>query len=205
LQEACNSLAKLDTTTFPKYEDFYSHLQGENVLEEESAAYQTLLARGCDSLEALSYLKIKEPPPAGAEIYAKLVEHWRSHNLKTWRDILVQYLEADIVPFANSVGNFLQFYLDKKIDIFKTFSSLPSMAAWYLFNSIEPKDRARKFLYLPADTHDRIRASLQGGLVSISRRLVEVGDVIKPYKYKVFPSLTEKIVFLDFNSLYVSL
>jgi hypothetical protein len=59
------------------------------------------------------------------EEYNICVNAWKNNNMKTFKDFLEWYNNRDVIPFIQAIEKMKQFYINKRLDIFKDGVSLP--------------------------------------------------------------------------------
>ena len=97
---------KLDVTSFPQAEEFFSRLSNDNPIKN---------AGGYANLE-------------------RIWREYDMHDMQTFRDYLIYYNNLDTAPFTQALNNFT--YKDQYIDIFKDYVTLPRVARKMLYNSL---------------------------------------------------------------------
>ncbi len=55
--------------------------------------------------------------------------------MRTFKDFLEWYNNLDVIPFIEAIEKMKQFYIDKKLDIFKDGISLPGLVLKYLIRT----------------------------------------------------------------------
>ena len=141
-----DDIAKLDSTTFPKYEDFFSSLKDKNVLGEGDE---------------------------GRANYATL-KHKFNTEYKTVRNWLIDYANKDTGPTCLAVENMLKFYKDKQVDVFKDTISSPGVARILMFRSTNAKFPL--FDKNSEDIFRMVQANVFGGPAQVFTRLHQVGN-----------------------------
>jgi hypothetical protein len=115
---------KLECTSLPGADDFYSELKGCNVLEEDLLAW-------CEGDR-------KGPMPKCLdENYMDIQEIWRENKMSTFRDYLVYYNNADVGPFVKCIERYQSIFKDQNLDVFKIAISIPGIARKMLFQEAE--------------------------------------------------------------------
>ncbi len=69
------------------------------------------------------------------EEYQVCVDAWKDNNMKTFKDFLEWYNNLDVLPFIEAIEKMKQFYIDKRLDIFKDGVSLPGLFLKYLIRT----------------------------------------------------------------------
>ena len=142
-----DSFAKLDDTSLPPYEAFYSELKSQNVLDENGK---------------------------GIENHNFLKSVWQQEGMRTFQDFLIWYNNRDCIGFVEAVENMLKFYRSRNIDMFKDSISVPGIARTLLFRSTGAKfplfDSAHQDLY------KSISASAIGGPSIVFNRYMNAGE-----------------------------
>ena len=94
--------SKLDQTTFPEYKDFFSSLKQRNVLELPVDKEHNMEI--CIQMGHQQYTILKE---------MFTLNGW------TMREFLIYYNNLDTKPFVEAVGNYVKYYEDRGVDLFK--------------------------------------------------------------------------------------
>ena len=142
-----DSIEKLNCTTLPPFDAFYSELKGCNTLEADGK---------------------------GAENYAYLQELWEQKQMQSFRDFLEYYNNADVIGFVRAVEKMLEFYFSTGIDLFKTTISLPNLARSELFKCTDALFPV--FDYLNQDIYRTIQQNIVGGPSIIFKREAKAGE-----------------------------
>ena len=79
------------------------------------------------SKEALSKLKMSQPPPNGQENYQYLISVWEQEYMFTFKDFLRWYNNEDADP-TESMQKMVDFYHKKRMAIEKLGCTLPNLA-----------------------------------------------------------------------------
>ena len=119
---------KVNNLQLPPYETFLSKLRNNNPLGNDYSDFQSLIDGGLTSKEALSKLKLKQPPATGQEYYQYLTTVWQQENMRTFKDFLRWYNSEDVVPTPEAVKKLVDFYHNKRIDMLKIRCNLPNLA-----------------------------------------------------------------------------
>ena len=155
---------KLDETTLPPYETFYSTIKGCNVLEDEHASFQKLLDQGKSEQEALQSLRLPAKPKTGPENYQWLQQLWYENQWSTFADFLKRHNDLDVTPMIQAIENMKEFYQNIRIDFIHQAISIPGVAMRVRFNSIT--DPAAEFhLFNPKnkDIYRLFKENIVGG------------------------------------------
>ena len=72
---------------------------------KKTSVFQSLVDGGLTSKEALSKLKLEEPPATGQENYQYLASVWQQENISTFKDFLRWYNNKDVVPTLEAMQN----------------------------------------------------------------------------------------------------
>ncbi len=133
-----------------------------------------------DSLEKLNY----EFLPSKDEFYSRLkqkhitdedynqcLELWRTENMQSMRDFLINYNISDVKPFLEAVNKQFEFYEETfKIDLFKDAYSLPGVSILVMFKFI-PRTLIMPQIYAnDRDLYREWKKNLFGGLSIILHR-----------------------------------
>ena len=81
-------IQKSSNTHFPSFKNFFSKLRNNNPLPKDYLDVQSSIYGRVTSKEALSKLKLKQPPSTGQENYQNLTSVWQQENLCTFKDFL---------------------------------------------------------------------------------------------------------------------
>ena len=152
---------KMKNSELPPYDAFFSKLQNVNPLEKDYSVYQNLLTRGLKTEQALSKMKLSEPPPSGEGNDQYLLDVWNYENMCTFNDFLGCYKNKDVVPTLEAMQKRLAFCHKKGIDMLKLGYTLPNLANICLHKSIS----ANFYPYTETDKDllQRIREDMVGG------------------------------------------
>lgn len=126
---------KLESTSLPPIDAFYSELKMSNVLGQSESEIE--------------------------ENYKKLTDLWHSKQMNCMRDLLQFYNVVDVEYFVGAVENMLQYYFDENVDLFKTTISLPNYARNLVFRSVDVPFPL--FDKKDSDLYKMYRASSAGG------------------------------------------
>lgn len=202
--EYLTDFSKLDETSLPPKQCFYSSLKKYNVLENrERVKFERLVNSENKSVnEALKILQLSEIPSSTVdENYAKLLDIWREKKMKTLRDFLQYYAELDVGPMVQGIETFQNFFFRKGLDVFKDFISLPGVARKMLYDTGIKNGAAFSLLdKSDEDLYDTYMRNLTGGPSIIFKRKHTVGETfIRNNNAKPCHS----IYGYDANSLYL--
>lgn len=202
--EYLTDFSKLDETSLPPKQCFYSSLKKCNVLENrERVKFERLVNSENKSVnEALKILQLSEMPSSTVdENYAKLLDIWREKKMKTLRDFLQYYAELDVGPMVQGIETFQNFFFRKGLDVFKDFISLPGVARKMLYDTGIKNGAAFSLLdKSDEDLYDTYMRNLTGGPSIIFKRKHTVGETfIRNNNAKPCHS----IYGYDANSLYL--
>ena len=89
---------KMYNKELPPYDAFFSKRRNVNPLEKEHSDYQNLLSWRLKTEEALSKMKLSQPPPLGEENNQYLPDIWSHENMCTFKVFLRWYKNKDVVP-----------------------------------------------------------------------------------------------------------
>ena len=156
----------LDEATLPPYETFYSTIKNCNVLEEEYALFQKLLAidEGKSEQEALQSLRLPTKPKTSPENYQWLQHLWSENQWLTFADFLKWYDDLVVTTKIQAIENMNEFYKSIHIDFIHQAISIPGVAMRVCFNSIT--DPAAEFhLFNPKnkDMYHLFKENIVGG------------------------------------------
>ena len=199
--EFLNSYEKLDYTSLPDIESFYSSLKKCNVLEAERQEYESLLLKFKNKREVLDVMKLEKPPNTKEENYEFCKKVWEENDMQNFSDYLSYYNNKDVGPFVHAVSNLQSFYYEKGIDVFKETLSVPGVARKMIFEvgkknnaSFALIDRSNK------DLHEKIKSNIIGGPSIVFNRYAKVGET--PIKNDE-SNICQNIIGFDANALYL--
>ena len=182
----------------PPLASFYDSLRKQNQLltKERKKFDEVCLKHDGNHQLALRELGLVNPPESPEDKYLVIREFWESSGFKTVRDILLNYIRADVVPLAKAIQISLQHYHSESIDLLKDFISLPSFVLHYAMKFVpSPKDDF--FCLLQKEERDLISANLLGGPSLIFTRYCKVGvSKLKPHHFKN-PPIAKRIIGFD--------
>lgn len=190
---------KLVQSPFPLYTDFYDELTESNLLEAEFNEYTDLLKRGFSPKEAAKALNRTSEPPQGVEIYAELMERWKSKNFVNLLDILIDYNKADTEPLLIAC-EYKRKHLFELLeeDCFGFHTSLPSLALKYYM-----KNTNHKFITPQPHFRTELEQNICGGLSVVLQHYLELfKSKIRPHCFKQQAQLAKSIESYDQNSMY---
>ena len=187
---------KLDHTTLPPYEDFFSKLKNCNPLEADWLAYQKLLSQGKTPREALKKLKLRATPSTGAANYEYIQQVWTSKGMNTFTDFVRWYNNKDVEPTLEALEKMSAFYHEKQIDFSKLGCTLPNLANRVLHQST--KHRFYLFGEQDKDLDEIIRSNIVGGPSIVFTRYAKVGET----KIRQSDNVCQSIEGIDASQLY---
>ena len=192
---------KLDYTTLPPIEAFYSSLKSQNTLESEWVEFEKVVLEGNTVEKALKILKLNDIPKTKEENYEELKKLWKDKNFKTMTCFLRDYNIADTFPFVKAVENMRKFYDDKGIDIFKSAISTPGIARKMVFSYSEATGASHSLFDVKnKDLYDKIKKNTIGGPSIIFTRHHKVDETFIRNKSD---KICKKIMGFDANALYL--
>ena len=121
-------IRKNSTILNSPYETFFSKLRINIALKKDFSDSQSLINGGLTSIEALSNLKLKQPPATGQENYQYLTSVWQQGNMRTFTDFFRWYSNKDFFRTLESMQKMVEFYQSKGTDMLKLGCSLPNLA-----------------------------------------------------------------------------
>ena len=134
--------------------------------------------------------------------YCKSV--WDKNGMKTLKEFLIYYNNADVTGFIEALEKQNEFFRSKNLD-FKMGISVPGLSYRWLF---ELKDEKAPIFYFgekDKDLFDTIRKNIRGGLSLVFNRKQIVGStVIKPEYFYDKAKTTRSIIGADISSMYLS-
>ena len=89
---------KIQNTSLPPYDAFYSKLRRCNPLEAEYTDYVNLLKNGLSTEQAVVKLKLSKPPPTVIEDYQYLQQILKQDQMSSFKNFLRWYDNKDVVP-----------------------------------------------------------------------------------------------------------
>lgn len=180
---------------------FFFSLKNGNVLEEEYTRYRKLIEidKYSESV-ALKKMNLKQKPLTGRENYEKLRAIWEEQNMQTMCDYLMYYNNLDVLPFCKAVMKMLQFYMSRKIDLFKTCISAPGVAREIVFRSAAGKAHFACFDNQNKNIYQLFRTGMCGGPAIVFHRYHE-RDMTFIRNNESKPC--QKIVGYDANALHL--
>ncbi len=196
--EFMDSPDKLECTELPPYEAFYSSLKQCNVLAEEHNEYTRLMNIHKNTDKVLQIMKISEPPKTGPEKYVEVQHIWEVNNMKTFKDYLRYYNEADVSGFVIAVQKLLQYYFDLGIDLFKLCQSSPGASRILMFQ-YAINSSFKLMSKNQADIYTCLRRNCHGGASIIFHRAHEANVT----KIRKTDNFCKRIHGYDCNSLYL--
>jgi hypothetical protein len=186
--EYLSSFEKLNETSLPPYDSFYSSLKQANLLNIEYEQWEKTAST-------------ELPPMGGMENYNQLLDVWQARGMQTMRDFLQYYNEKDVYPLVQAINKYKKLYEDQNIDIFKSAISLAGLGRQLLFKSARESSNTN-FILLGKKNLDlikTIKANIVGGPSIIFTRKHEVDTTfIRNNKNK----LCKSIIGIDYNALY---
>ena len=130
---------------------------------------------------------------------------WKDENMKTLKDMLIYYNNADCKPFVLAIEKQLQFFRSRGLDI-KTSISIPGLAIQYLFAQKDQKTSIMMFGEKNQDLYHLIKQNIRGGLSMVFSRYQECGVTkIKPEYFQSKAKTTASVFGYDVSALYLSL
>ena len=136
---------KLEATSLPPPEAFYSRLNQKNTLGEGEGLIQN---------------------------YEMLQQVWKRQGMETFQDFLEYYNNLDVKPFVEAVEKMQVFYKDIGIDFLKECLSIPGVARKFLF---QDRPTFSLFGPEDVDLHKTIKKNIVGGPSIIFTRYHEAG------------------------------
>ena len=183
-----DDVTKLECTSLPPYDAFYSSLKENNVLEAEYIQWEKLGKKG-------------SPPKSGTENFKDLQHVWKEKHMKSFKDFLVWYNNLDVGPFVEAVQKLQEFYRDRRIDIFKVSISVPGVARRMLFDIA--KKAGATFAICDAknaDLYKTIKNNIVGGPSIIFTRHHKAFET---YIRQELGKVCQRLVGFDANALYL--
>ena len=171
----------LNSTEFPKFEDFWCDLRQEIGISKEQ--YEDFIKAWRDP---------KNP---------NLIKEG-----KTLLDILSEYNLGDCAPLARAVQKHMNVYKNELgIDLFFEYISLPSVGLKWMFTG--EKEKFYNFPQQYGFLHRQIQRGRTGGLCTVFKRKSVVGEEMRRYHEPggpviETPRICQAITFVDATSLY---
>ena len=126
------------------------------------------------SEEALSKLKLKQPPATGQENYQCLTGVWQQEYMRTFKDFLRWYNIKDVVPTLEAKQKIVDFYHNKGIDTLKLGCTLLNLPNICLHKSTTAK--FYHFTESDEDLLEKIREDMVGGPSIVFTKIAVVDD-----------------------------
>ena len=136
---------KLEATSLPPPEAFYSPLKQKNTLGEGEGLIQN---------------------------YEMLQQVWERQGIETFQDLLEYYNNLDVKPFVEAVEKMQAFYKDIGVDFLKECLSTPGVARKFLF---QDRPTFSLFGLEDVDLNKTIKKNIVGGPSIIFTRYHEAG------------------------------
>ena len=133
------------------------------------------------------------------EQYRDFLSVWRNEKMHTLKDLLTYYVKGDTEPAVNAIKNLQEFYLKKRISIFKDAVTLPGVAKLLMFQDV--KEPILIFSKQEQDIYYIIKKAIVGGPSIIFTREAVCG--VTPIRNNP-QEITSAIKGYDLNSLYPS-
>ena len=135
-QYFCYNYLSPDTVDNPiedvKYEHFEDQLHGnKNSLDADYQKFQEELKNGKSEVDILSEMQLTSKPLPGPEFFKELQAKWMTKNIRTVKDLLIDYSKYDVKPLLESAVFMQQEYFNLGIYLFSHHSSVSSMAFHY--------------------------------------------------------------------------
>ena len=185
-------------------------------------AYECPQAKGyfpyewIDTIEKLNYPTL---PPHQAfyssltnsnispEEYSYCQNIWNEREMVSFREFVVWYNNLDVEPFVIVVEKMMEFWQERKIDMFKDGVSVPGLTMKYLFGFLNEQTYFSLFSKKNKDLYDMFKDNNTGGPSIIFHRYHEAGktkirEVEMATKGQV-PKQCEKVLGYDANALYL--
>ena len=193
--------SKLNYTTLPEYDKFYSKLKKENTLECEYNEYKRTLEMYEGDIDAtLKHLGISCIPNTGSQNYIELEAIWEANGWTTFKEFLIYYNNLDCSPFCEALSEMLEIYKKRGIDLFKSAISLPGAARSLIFSSVADDVKFSLFDDQNKDIHTLFRNNITGGPALTFTRYHEKN---KTFLRNDPGKVCKKIMGLDCNALYL--
>ena len=139
------------------------------------------------------------------EQYNLAYEVWKKEKMKTLKDMLIYYNNADCKPFVLAVEKQIQFFRSRGLDI-KTSISIPGLAIQYLFSQKDKNSCIMMYGENNQDLYYLVKQNIRGGLSMVFSRYQEKGITkIKPEYFHKEAKTTASVFGYDVSALYLSL
>ena len=170
--EWINDIEKLNITQLPPYETFFSKLNNNNTLQKDYSDFQCSIDARLTSKEALSKLKLKQPPATGQETYQNLTSFLQQENMRSLKDFLLKYNNNDVVPTLEAMQKVIDFYTKKGTDIAKLGCTLSNLGKICLHKSTT----ANNYPFTGSDKNlvEKLREDMVGGIFLIFTRKADL-------------------------------
>ena len=176
--EYVDCVEKLEETALPPYEAFYSTLKKANVLDEGLGE------------------------EVGRRRHGELVQLWNTQGMKTLRDFLVHYNNADVGPFLQAIERQWGVYRELGVDMAKDGMTLPGLAMRFSFRELGGVFHT--FHPQQADLHQLVMDSIVGGPSIVFKRWAEAGVTrIRPSEFGEEAKVCKSVIGQDCNALYL--
>ena len=165
---------KMNSSELPPYDAFFSKLRNVNPLDKDYSDYKNLLGSGLKTEEALSKMKLSQPPPSGEKNYQYLLDIWNHENMCTFQNFLRWYNNKDVVTTLEAMQKMLAFYHKKGIGMLKLGCTFPNLANICLHKSTSAK--FHPFTETDKDLLQKIREDMVGGPSIVFTRKAAVDE-----------------------------
>ncbi len=166
---------RLQETSLPPFDSFFSKLKNVNVLSEEYAIFERIYNQTGSEAAALKKLGVNSKPSTGEENYRYLQQLWIERGMKSMKDFLEWYNNKDVLPTIEALEKMRLFYAGQRIDMYKQGLTLPGLANVMLHRSTGD---VKFHLFSEGDKHldALLRNSMVGGPSIIFNRFSHVGE-----------------------------
>ena len=126
----------------------------------------------------MKILRLSEVPESTIDKkYEELKWIWVAKGMRTFRDYLQFYSELDVGPMAEGINVFKNFFLEKRIDVFKNDVSVSGIARRMLYECGLKQGASFSLINgYDSDLHDLYKQNLTGGPSIVFCRKHKVGE-----------------------------
>ena len=126
--------------------------------------------------EALSNVKVNQPPPSGQQNYQYFISMCEQGNMRFYEDFLRWYNNTDLVPTFEATQKFVDFHHKKRIDWLKLGYTLPNLAIICVHRSTTAK--LYPFTESDKEFSAKIRKDMVGGPSIVNTRKTVVDEIL---------------------------
>ena len=174
----------------------FGKLRNNNPLKKHYSDFRSLVDGGLTSKEALSKLKLKQPPAIGQENFHSLTSVWQQGNTRTFKDILRWYKKKDVVLTLGAMQKKFDFCYKKRFRIIKLRCTLPILAT----NCLHKSTTANFYPVTESDKDllEKIREDMvDGPFIVFTRKAVVDENLVREST-----NFCKRVVGIDASQLY---